>query len=179
VWLRPSNWRHSRPCNDAYSVIVAAAQPAASLSDRKNFDDQHVVFQAHAEPIHVARGPPVDKRTGRLIARFVLRTLEAPVFREPFQRRVFVRAREIERVQMLLVADRDHLVLAIDRDAVGSGNRVPTFGSGVRRTRAVRNRQRRTFEVGNAKRRETEHRAGALQKRASAVFLVHDTFITC
>ena len=53
----------------------------------------------------------------------------AVVLRQPLERDVFVRAREVECVEMVLVADDDDLVLVIDRHAVRRWDRVRALGS--------------------------------------------------
>src|SRR5262249_28413954 len=55
--------------------------------------------------------------------RLVLRALEAVVLRQPLQRDALVRTRQVERVDMTLRPHDDHLLLAIDGDAVGGRKR--------------------------------------------------------
>jgi hypothetical protein len=63
----------------------------------------------------------------RLILRIVLRTLKAIVLLYPFHRGVFMRARESEGEDVVLITNQNHLRLAVDIGAVAGGYGILTL----------------------------------------------------
>src|SRR5580765_653863 len=89
------------------------------LDDVGKVDVEIVAFAADGEAVHVPRRAARHEGAVGLVLRLVLRALEPVVLRQPLQRGVLVRTRQVERVDMTLRPHDDDLLLAIDGDAVG------------------------------------------------------------
>ncbi len=123
---RASTKRASAEGERSYSDTAAAPQSWGCWSDRSSRSrstTRRSPSRLIGEAVHVAGGPAGDERPVRPVLGLVARALEAPVPLLPAQRRVLVRAGEVERVGVLLEAHEDHLRLAVDGDAVGRRQR--------------------------------------------------------
>src|SRR6185437_3135452 len=101
----------SEPLGELHDRRVPARRIFVLLVHRIHVDRHLVADALDAEPIHAPRRPTADELTIRLILRMVLRALEPVVGVVPAQRGVLVRTGEIERVNGVLPAHENHLLV--------------------------------------------------------------------
>src|SRR4029079_2389215 len=113
-----------RPGSDRYRRSGPLRGLLIGSEQKVQIDGQRVAIPLDGETIHVPRGPSGDERSIGLVLRPVTWALEARILRSPTQRRMLVRAREIEREDLPMRSDDDHILVAIDGRAVGRWNRI-------------------------------------------------------
>ena len=79
----------------------------------RGVDSHRVAFLRDWQPIQVARGAAADVQAVREVVRVVLGALELVVLRHPLHRRVLVRARQREGVNVAVRADENDLRRAV------------------------------------------------------------------